>query len=53
MLFAVQRAIEHYNHREQWNSFIQRIMGTEYGWKQSARKYIAMYKKMKDDRVIA
>ncbi|MGI6349667.1 MAG: glycogen synthase [Eubacteriales bacterium] len=53
MLFAVQRAIEHYNHREQWNGFIQRIMGTEYGWKQSARKYIAMYKKMKDDRVIA
>ncbi len=53
MLYATQRAIEHYKDREKWNAFIKGIMGAQYGWRQSARKYIAMYKKMKDDRVNA
>lgn len=50
MMFTTQRAIEYYKNREEWNAWIKNIMGAEYGWKQSARKYIALYKETNEKR---
>ena len=44
MLHVVERAIEYYrNHREVWLQLAQRAMMGQYGWDQSAKKYVELY----------
>jgi starch synthase len=44
MLHVVERAIDYYqNHQDVWLELAQRAMRGQYGWDQSARKYLELY----------
>ncbi|KAF0132801.1 MAG: glgA [Candidatus Saganbacteria bacterium] len=45
LLDAVKRAIEMYENKKEWASIVKKVMCYDYSWKQSAAKYIDLYRK--------
>ena len=44
MLGAIEQAIDVYGDRRSWNKIVQRAMKSDTSWKNSAKKYIEVYK---------
>ena len=47
MLDAIRRAVGTYHNKEEWNACVTNAMKGEYGWEQSAQKYIDLYNGIK------
>jgi len=45
MLYTVRRAVSYYKQTEHWEKIIRNIAKVDYGWTESARKYISLYAK--------
>lgn len=43
MLHTIKRAIEYYHQKKIWHKIIKNAMGSDYSWKQSAKKYKRLY----------
>lgn len=44
LLRAVQRAVETFQDKEQWEPLTQRALQIDFSWSSSARKYVALYR---------
>ena len=43
---AIDRALDlYYNHGDQWKKLMKNAMGADFSWKNSAQKYVSLYKK--------
>ncbi|MFP4497243.1 MAG: glycogen synthase GlgA [Vulcanimicrobiota bacterium] len=45
MMDAIDRALETYSNKRKWNSIVKKSMAVDYSWKNSASKYMDLYKK--------
>jgi starch synthase len=43
---AVKRALSAYRQKDAWNDLTRRIMKLDFGWAQSARRYVDLYRKL-------
>ena len=50
-LKAVRRALELYQDKEQWYNMVIRVMKIDFSWKNSAKKYLSLYKKLLKNNV--
>ncbi len=48
MLDAIKRAVGTYYNKEEWEACRKNAMSGEYDWQQSAQKYVALYKGIKE-----
>lgn len=46
MYHAVERAVDFYRNREQWNKHIKNIMKYNSGWKNPAQEYLGLYQEL-------
>lgn len=46
MLFAIKRALKCHADDEAWNRIIKNIAKTDYGWEQSAKQYVQLYRQL-------
>jgi starch synthase len=46
LLVAIVRAHENYHNKREWTRLVERAMNQDFSWKNSARKYIALCKKL-------
>jgi starch synthase len=46
MLFTAEYAVTIYNKKEHWNTLIKNAMSAQNSWEFSAKKYLALYKKL-------
>lgn len=46
MLYTIQRAVKLYYDKEKWSNIVKSAMNSKYDWKNSAEKYIILYKKL-------
>ena len=46
MLNTIRRALNDYNDKELWNKQVDIVMNKDFGWSNSAKQYIKMYKKI-------
>ncbi|MNC79478.1 Glycogen synthase [compost metagenome] len=46
MLFAIKRALETYKDEAAWNTIVKNISKTDFGWEQSAKQYVSLYKQV-------
>ncbi len=46
MLFSIKRALETYKDEAAWNSIVKNISKTDFGWEQSAKQYVSLYKQV-------
>jgi starch synthase len=46
MLYAIKRALKCYSDGEAWNAIIRNISKTDFGWDQSAKQYVSLYKQV-------
>jgi starch synthase len=52
MLHTIRRAIQFYHENEIWNHLVQKAMGQDYSWLQSAKKYNEIYENLLADSII-
>lgn len=52
MLHTIRRAVEFYKDEETWSRIIQNISKVEFGWEQSAMKYLSLYEKIRQQKAI-
>ncbi|MFL6559998.1 MAG: glycogen synthase GlgA [Bacillus sp. (in: firmicutes)] len=52
MLHTIRRAIQFYHENEIWNYLVQKAMGQDYSWLQSAKKYNEIYENLLADSII-
>lgn len=45
MYTAIARAIETYHYKEQWSQLVKRGMSADFSWKNSAMRYVELYRK--------
>lgn len=45
---AIKRAVDAYKDRKKWQALMQKVMGLDYSWNASAKKYVELYKKALD-----
>ena len=41
--FSLCRAISDYSNKQKWNSKVKKVMGIDFSWKKTAKKYIEIY----------
>ena len=46
LIEMIDRAINDYNDKEKWQSYVHKTMSADFGWGVSAKKYLAMYDKI-------
>lgn len=46
-LFAIKRATELFSNKKRWQELAQHLMRLNFSWKESAKKYLALYEKAK------
>ncbi len=46
MLYAINNALEVYGDQRSWKELVKRGMEQDFSWEESAKKYIALYKKL-------
>lgn len=46
LLFTIQRALHIYENEEQWEAIIKNISKVDYGWDQSAKQYLNLYRQL-------
>lgn len=46
LLIAIVRAHENYRNRREWKALVQRALNQDFSWKNSARKYLALCRKL-------
>jgi len=46
MLFTIQKAVRLYDDNDAWGKLIKNISKTEFGWEQSAKQYMQLYKSL-------
>ena len=46
MLHVIKHAISDYENREIWNNKVSTVMNADFGWSNSAKKYIEMYERI-------
>ena len=44
MLFTIERALDFYHHKQDWNLLVESVMQMDYSWTQSATIYYQLYK---------
>ena len=49
MLFAINNALEVYGDKPSWKKIVRRGMQADFSWLESAKKYVALYKKLKGE----
>jgi len=50
MLFAINNALEVYGDQRSWKDLVKRDMVQDFSWTESAKKYIQLYKNVKEDK---
>lgn len=45
---AITKAVDFYRNRKAWRSVMKRVMKLDYSWKNSAKQYLQLYKKIKN-----
>ena len=53
MIACLRRAVATYRHNAQWNELVGRVMGLDFGWPASARRYIELYDELVPKRAAA
>ena len=46
LLYTLKNALKLYNDTKEWSALIRRAITTDFSWKQSASKYILLYKNL-------
>ncbi len=50
LLWAIDRALEAFHNKEQWNKVVQNAINTRFSWEKSAKEYIELYQKLVDGK---
>ena len=50
LLNMIDRALNDYQNKEEWNKKVKATMNADFGWSASAKKYIAMYANILNNR---
>lgn len=48
MLYTIRRGLELYHDKQKWNTFIKNAMNCDFSWRNSAQKYISLYKYLEE-----
>ncbi len=46
---AINSSLETYNDKPTWKTLVKRVMLEDFSWEQSAKKYLSLYKKLKEE----
>lgn len=50
LLFAINNALEAYGCKKVWKTLVKRGMSQDFSWTESAKKYVELYKSLKEDK---
>lgn len=50
LVYAIKRALNVYNNKENWNNLVKAAMNTDFSWNHSAEDYFHMYSNLKEQK---